>query len=131
MADHAIIYGGNNTGGMTWEGKPAGSQVLISQRYVTPEFMATSGLKMLEGRNLTVTDTSGKPIRMVITASLEKLMGKGSAIGKRVHGEGDTTSAIVVGVVNDYVYGNMYGKPDPVMFFSSASEELHGHVCSY
>lgn len=119
LADHAIIYGGNNTGGMTWEGKPAGSQVLISQRYVTPEFMATSGLKMLEGRNLTVTDTSGKPIRMVITASLEKLMGKGSAIGKRVRGEGDTTSAIVVGVVNDYVYGNMYGKPDPVMFFSS------------
>jgi ABC-type antimicrobial peptide transport system permease subunit len=23
----------------------------------------------------------------------------------------------VVGVVNDYVYGDMYGKPDPVMFF--------------
>jgi putative ABC transport system permease protein len=25
-------------------------------------------------------------------------------------------------VVNDYVYGNMYGKPDPVMFFSGAPQ---------
>src|SRR3569833_3687813 len=33
-----------------------------------------------------------------------------------MHYEGDTTMATIVGVVNDYVYGNMYGKPDPVMF---------------
>jgi len=57
---------------------------------------------------------------MVITQSMAKLMGKGSAIGKRVHGERDTNSAVVIGVVNDYVYGNMYGKSDPVMFFSTA-----------
>jgi putative ABC transport system permease protein len=120
LSDHAIIYGGNNTSGLTWDGKPPGSQVLISQRYVTPEFVETSGLKLLEGRDLTVTDTNTKPINMLITQSMANLMGKGSALGKRVHGEGDTTSAVVVGVVNDYVYGNMYGKPDPVMFFSAA-----------
>ncbi|HET7000636.1 MAG TPA: FtsX-like permease family protein, partial [Puia sp.] len=28
--------------------------------------------------------------------------------------------ATVVGVVNDYVYGNIYGKPDPVIFFATA-----------
>ena len=28
--------------------------------------------------------------------------------------------ATVVGVVNDYVYGDMYGKPDPVIFFCTA-----------
>ncbi len=119
LADHSIIYGGNNTSGMTWDGKAAGSQVLISQRYVTTEFMETSGLKILDGRNLAATDT-GRPIRMVITQSFAKLMGKGSAIGKTVHYEGDTTKATVIGVVNDYVYGNMYGKPDPVMFFATA-----------
>ncbi|ASU34860.1 acetylornithine deacetylase [Mucilaginibacter xinganensis] len=118
LADHAIIYGGNNTSGLTWEGKPAGSKVLISQRYITPEFIETSGLKIIDGRGLTVQDTA-KPIRMLITQSMAKLMGKGTAIGKKVHGEGDTTSATVVGVVNDYVYGNMYGNPDPVMFFST------------
>jgi ABC-type antimicrobial peptide transport system permease subunit len=118
LADHSIIYGGNNTDGMTWEGKPAGSKVLISQRYVTPEFMETSGLKVLDGRNLAANDTS-RPIRIVITKALEKLMGKGSAVGRIMHYEGDTTKATIVGVVNDYVYGNMYGKPDPVMFFAT------------
>jgi putative ABC transport system permease protein len=121
LSDHSIIYGGNNTSGMTWDGKPPGSEILISQRYVTPEFFETSGLKVLEGRNIEEIDTASKPIAMVVTQSLAKLMGgKGSALGKRIHYQGDTTSAVVVGVVNDYVYGNMYGKPDPVMFFSSA-----------
>lgn len=123
LADHAIIYGGNNTDGMTWDGKPAGSKVLISQRYVTPDFMETSGLKVLAGRNLAVTDT-GMPIRLVITASLEKLIGGGSAVGKKLRGDGgDTTSATIVGVVNDYVYGNMYGKPDPVMFICAKPDQ--------
>lgn len=125
LTDHSIIYGGNNTDGMTWEGKPAGSKVLISQRYVTPEFMETSGLKIVEGRNLTMTDTGGRPIRMVVTQTMEKLMGKGSAVGKLMHYEGDTTQAVIVGVVNDYVYGNMYGKPDPVMFFATTPEHTN------
>ena len=123
LADHSIIYGGNNTSSLTWEGKPVGSKVLISQRYVTADFFATSGLKVLEGRNLTITDTGSKPIRMVVTQSMEKLMGKGSAVGKTIHGEGDSTHGVIIGVVNDYVYGNMYGKPDPVMFFSSAPKD--------
>jgi len=42
-----------------------------------------------------------------------------------LHFEGDTTQAIVVGVVNDYVYGYMYGKPDPVMFFSTTPEHTN------
>ena len=38
---------------------------------------------------------------------------------KTLHWDGDTSGTVVnvVGVVNDYVYGDMYGKPDPVMFF--------------
>ncbi|WP_214073175.1 ABC transporter permease [Mucilaginibacter sp. dw_454] len=118
LSDHSIIYGGNNTDGMEWTGKPPGSKVLISTRYVTPEFFETSKLTLLEGRNLTVADT-GKPIRMVVTKALEKLMGKGSAVGKTMHYHGDTTTAVIVGVVNDYVYGSMYDKPDPVLFFTT------------
>ncbi|MGZ3873482.1 MAG: ABC transporter permease [Mucilaginibacter sp.] len=121
LADHPIIYSGNNTSGLTWEGKPAASNVLISQRYVTTEFFKTSGLKLLEGRNLSIQDTTRK-LNVVITQSLAKLMGKGSAIGKKIHIEYNNTSATVVGVVNDYVYGNMYGKPDPVMFWSATPQ---------
>jgi len=48
-------------------------------------------------------------------------MGNGSAIGKTLFDENDTLlSGTVVGVVNDYVYGDMYGKPDPVIFCCAA-----------
>ena len=33
------LYGGNNTGGLTWEGKTSNSKILISHRNVTPEFI--------------------------------------------------------------------------------------------
>jgi ABC-type antimicrobial peptide transport system permease subunit len=125
LSDHPIINGGNNTGGLTWEGKTSTAQVLISQRYVSDGFFNTTGIRILEGRNLRESDSAivNKTIYVVITQTLEKLMGKGSAVGKRIWYEGDNNiSAQVVGVVNDYVYGNMYGHPDPVMFFYSKPE---------
>ncbi len=126
LSDHVTLYGGNNTGGLTWDGKATTAQILISQRYITPGFFNTSGMKLLEGRNLKVTDSAitNNTVYIVITKALQKLMGKGSAIGKSLHFEGDNSGlhAEVVGVVNDYVYGDMYGKPDPVMFFYSKPE---------
>lgn len=124
LSDHGTIYGGNNTDGMTWPGKAPGAKILISMRYVTPDFMRTTGLKVLEGRDFQTMDStnSRSSINVIITQSLANLMGKESAVGKMLHYEGDTLMAKVVGVVNDYVYGNMYGKPDPVMFFCTAAE---------
>jgi ABC-type antimicrobial peptide transport system permease subunit len=122
LSDHTTLYGGNNTDGLSWAGKTAGSKVLVSGRNVTPEFFSTSGMKILEGRGLqesdsVKTDGSSKQINLVITQSLAKLMGKESPIGKILFNEGDlSTKLTVVGVVNDYVYGNMYGQPDPVAF---------------
>jgi len=118
LTDHAIIYGGNNTSDFAWTGKQPGSKVLISVRYVTPEFFQTSGLKILEGRNLTIADTTA-PQNVIVTRSMEKLMGHGSALGKTIYGESNHKDfANIVGVVNDYVYGSMYTKSSPVVFVS-------------
>jgi len=125
LSDHTTIYGGNNTSGLIWQGKSAGAQILISTRYVTPEFMKTSGIKVLEGRDFQPADSVfTKSINVLITKSFEKLMGKESAVGKIIRYEGDTsgTVATVVGVVNDYVYGDMYGTPDPVLFVCTAPQ---------
>lgn len=115
------LYGGNNTGSLTWDGKTTNNRVLISTRYVSPGFVNTYGMKILEGRDLVSADSvQSNSMNVLITQSLEKLMGENSAVGKTLHWDGDTSHAVinVVGVVNDYVYGDMYGTSDPVMFFS-------------
>jgi putative ABC transport system permease protein len=125
LSDHVLLYGGNNTGSLTWEGKSPKTQILISGRNVTPEFLNTSQLKLVAGRDFVQTDsTTSKSINVIITQSLEKLMGKGSALSKTLWNTGDTsgTKLNVVGVISDYMYGYMYGKPDPVVFFCTAPE---------
>jgi putative ABC transport system permease protein len=126
MADHSAIYGGNNTDGLSWPGKTPGSKVLISWRSVTPDFFATTAMKIVDGRNFYVTDSLNydKPslhANVIITASFAKLLGDGPVLGKIIFDEHDTLlHATIVGVVNDYVYGDMYGKPDPVIFVCTA-----------
>lgn len=123
LSDHTTLQGGNNTGSLTWQGKSPSAQILVSGRNVTPAYISTSQLKLLEGRDFAETDsTNSKSLNIIITQSLEKLMGKESALGKILWNSGDTsnTKLTVVGVVNDYVYGNMYGKPDPVVFICTS-----------
>ncbi|MBX3255499.1 MAG: ABC transporter permease [Chitinophagaceae bacterium] len=125
MANHNTLYDGNNTSGFTWEGKASDNQVLVSMRYISPGYMKTTGMKILQGRDLVHTDSMlSRNMNVMITQSLEKLMGNGSAVGKTLHIGKDSNATVVnvVGVVNDYMYGNMYGKPDPVMFICVAPE---------
>ncbi len=128
LSDHSTLRGGNNTGSFTWQGKTPGVEILVSNRNVTPEFISTSQLKLLSGRDFIPTDSvSSKKQNVIITQSFEKLMGKNSALGKTISSAGDTsgTKLTVVGVVNDYVYGNMYGKPDPVLFSATSPEHAN------
>src|ERR1700753_3590525 len=110
-SNYNTLYGGNNTSSLVWEGKKSNSQVLVSSRFVSPGYLNTLGIKLLQGRDFVQTDSvQSKKINVVITQSLEKLMGNNSALGKTLHWNGDTSGTVVtvVGVVNDYVYGNMY-----------------------
>jgi putative ABC transport system permease protein len=119
LSDYSILYGGNNSDGLVWEGKPANSKVLVSNRSVSPGFINVYGLKLLAGRDFVTTDSvTSKKVNVIITKSLEQLMGNTGAVSKTFHYDGDTSGTVlnVVGVVNDFVYGDMYGKPDPVMF---------------
>ena len=119
LTDHSTIYEGNNTGGIKWPGKDPNAQVLVSVRAVSPEFIPTSGMHLLQGRNFH-SNASSDSLNIIITESLAKLMGKETAIGKTIQSDNETpgyANYTIVGVVKDYVYGNMYGKPDPVVFF--------------
>jgi hypothetical protein len=76
-------------------------------------------MKIIEGRDFTLNDSVGgtdKFLHVMVTESLARQMGAGSAIGKMILSNDSVIHATVVGVVKDYVYGDMYAQPDPVLF---------------
>jgi len=121
-SDHPTLYGGNNTNSLSWKGKPANSDILISTRLAGPAFFKTMGMQLMEGKEF--SDGPDAAQNVVITETLAKMMGEGSAIGKRIEmPQGESQPSLflnVTGVVKDYVYGDMYGTPDPVLFYSMA-----------
>jgi len=130
LADHNTLGGGNNTTAISWQGKDPKSNIVISQRLVSQEFMSTTGMHIIEGRDFQPTDEvrfnddhtpkdSINPMRVIVTESMAKLLGNGSAIGKIMDHQTDRCGyhLQVVGVIKDYVYGDMYGKSAPVIFY--------------
>jgi putative ABC transport system permease protein len=135
LADHETISAGNNTSSIKWQGKNPNSKIVISQRLISAEFMSTAGMHIIEGRDFVPSDVvilndehipkdSLQPFNVIITQSMEKLLGDGSAIGKTMEEPGNTGTSklIVTGVVKDYVYGDMYGKSAPVIFYNIPQE---------
>jgi hypothetical protein len=130
LADHPALHGGNNTQGISWPGKDPNSVYVISQRVVSPEYLPTMGMHLKAGRDFESTDLiqpsvfgrlkdSSVTFHVLVTASMQHLLGSGSAVGKMM----DYSSPmgmmhmVVEGVVDDYVYGDMYGQPPPVVFY--------------
>jgi predicted permease len=119
MTSDAMLYVGNNSSNYSWQGKDPQSDILISYRPVSPEFLDTWGMQLEEGSGFH-TNIAADSANVLISASLARMMGKGSAIGKTIQ-NGDR-SLQVIGVVKDYVYGDMYRHGDPVIFFSAPME---------
>jgi putative ABC transport system permease protein len=130
LADHTTIGGGNNTSSINWQGKDPNSIIVISQRLVSTGFMSTTGMHVVEGRDFQQTDEvkfgsnhmpvdSNQVFNVIVTESMEKLLGKGNAVGKTLEREtdGGTFRMTVTGVIKDYVYGDMYAQSAPVVFY--------------
>jgi ABC-type antimicrobial peptide transport system permease subunit len=114
FSNSELLSGGNNGSGLEWQGGTNTEDVLISFRYVSADFLNTTEMQLLEGRDFS-EDMVKDSASTLITESFAKLMGAGSPIGKQITRDKNYT---VVGVVKDYLYDDMYGSNDPVMFFN-------------
>jgi putative ABC transport system permease protein len=120
LSDHATIYDGNSDDRFTWEGKPVNEKVGITFRNVSPEFISTSGMHIVEGRDF--ADVASDSLNAIVTQSLAKIIDKNGVVGKiiqspRAEKDGFFKNIRIIAVVSDYVYGNMYGQSGPVIFF--------------
>ena len=112
-----MLTGGFNGQGYRWQGGQNSENVLVRYRFVSPNFFSTVGLNLLKGRRFN-NDAMIDSTNVIITQSFAKLMGEDSAIGKTIMDDGINYN--VIGIVNDYVYGDVYGNNNtgPVIFYS-------------
>ena len=113
LCNSSLLSGGNNGSGFTWKGGTDTEDVLISFRNVTQSFFDTTGMEIIEGRGFSET-VEADSTSVLISESLAKMMGNESPIGNVISRGDDVLE--VVGVVKDYVYGNMFDASDPVLF---------------
>jgi putative ABC transport system permease protein len=131
MADHSTIYGGNSDNRFNWPGKAKFSDVEMTFRNVSPEFVSTSGMHIIQGRDFgNITADSSN---VIITQSLANIIDKNGVIGKIIQSprgrkDGGYENLTIVGVVSDYVYGNMFGQSGPVIFFCKQSFRQNAHL---
>jgi len=122
MTDHVMMQGGNTDNRFKWQDKPVNSDISITFRNVTQDFVQTYGMHVLEGRDFATTDNLGTT-NVIINKSFAQLLGRGSAVGKIIQSprgqeEGRFENLTVIGVVDDYVYGNAYENMGAVLFMN-------------
>jgi len=108
------MWSGTNSSELSWEGNDPTSKIFINWEPVSSEYVATMGLQVKEGRNF----YGGEKVdsgTTVINESLAKLMGKAGHLGSVIT-QADLKFK-VVGIVKDFVFGNMYGTATPLLLY--------------
>jgi putative ABC transport system permease protein len=99
----------------------------LSAKYitVTPGFFNAAGIRLLKGRDISATDTAGKPEVMVVNQAFAREFFNGEeVIGKRLLMNRETGRTIeIVGVASDVRWRDMAGEPPPTMFYAYAQQE--------
>jgi hypothetical protein len=124
MADRGTLNGGNTDNRFKWQGQAAGQTISVAFRNVTPEYVETSGMTIVDGRDFRENDESDDN-HVIINEAMAKLTGPGSAVGKVIQSPRNADDrymdVTVTGVVRDYIYGNVsWGGAPPVILFRKA-----------
>jgi ABC-type antimicrobial peptide transport system permease subunit len=109
MSNLNQLYMGSSTGDFEWEGKDPSKKVLITQDFVSPGYIKTMGIQMAKGRDF-YSDAKQDSLNVIINETFAKIIGKDNVVGTLLRR--DTVSYTIVGVVKDFVFGDMYGKSD-------------------
>jgi ABC-type antimicrobial peptide transport system permease subunit len=115
MSNLNQLYMGSSTGSFEWEGKDPSRKVLVTQDNVSPEYIKTMGIQLAAGRDF-YPDAKQDSLNVIINETFANIIGKGEVVGRLLRQ--DSIKYTIVGVVKDFVFDDMYGKSDPLIFRS-------------
>jgi putative ABC transport system permease protein len=120
-ADHVTLYGGDNDDRFTWEGKEKNSPVGVNFRTVSAEYIATSGMHIEAGHDF--TGSGADTLNVIVNHTLARIIDSNGVVGKVIRSPRDTREGSfknmrIIGVVSDYMFGNMFDhQAGPVLLF--------------
>ena len=121
------MWGGTDNSYLLWEGNDPTTKQYINQEGISPGYVATLGLKIKEGRDF-YPDAHVDSLSVLINESMAKLMGKAGKVGTRINFSDKSPAVTVVGIVSNFIFGNMYGAiPNPVIFYGNPSFNNYAH----
>jgi len=117
MSNLNQLYMGSSTGDFSWKGKDPSKKILVTQDIISPEYISTMGIKISKGRDF-YPDSKSDSLNLIVNETLAKLIAKdtrnddvtGSILRR------DSVNYTIIGVVKDFVFDDMYGKSDPLVF---------------
>lgn len=115
-AEPLHIYTGSDE--YTWQGKSPENKINVNDMGVSPEYIATMHMKIKSGRDfysqpgIDYDSITAKSV--IINETLAKLMGAEGKIGSYIYRKPFPTVQ-VVGIVQDFVFNDMYGPAGPVL----------------
>jgi len=90
---------------------------LVTQDIVSPEYISTMGIKISKGRNF-YSDSRSDSLSLIVNETFANLIGRDTknndVIGSILRR--DSVNYTIIGVVKDFVFDDMYGKSDPLVF---------------
>ncbi len=112
---------GSNSSGFTWPGKTDDQNFLVTTAWVGADYVSTAGLTIKEGRDF-YPEYGGDTMSVLLNESAVRRMGLEHPIGAVISYD---TTRTVVGVVQDFVFNDPFGKPAPMAIM--LNKDAFGH----
>jgi len=125
MSMRGGIWGAEIVGDMA----PAGESNSVSARFLTPQFFATLGIPLRDGRDVAASDTRDNPFVVVVSESFVKRhWPSGSAVGKQI--KVADIERTIIGVVGDVRVRGLERPSEPQVYMP-ASQVADSAFISY
>jgi predicted permease len=115
MGELNMLEMGSQTTSFTWEGKDNSKKMLITIDNISPEYISTAGIKIKQGRDFNPVAANDSN-SVIINQTLAKMMRRENPVGTILYR--DNQKFNIVGVTEDFLFGDMYAKSEPIVFHS-------------
>ena len=114
---HDALHVYSNGTGLSWQGKDPNMIVPVHSNAVTPEYLSTMHMQLIDGRDFYPTPGADS-MNIIINQSMAKLMGKEGRIGAIL--TSGQYHVAVIGIIKDFIYNDIYSGGAPLVLFANA-----------